>query len=230
VTRASIAAAALVLAAACGKQPSPMLPDPQILSIEPNQMISSGTADASITVDAILPFDVNYDQNKANVDRLVLIGIGPLQIDSPYENHGILNVFIPSKLQPAVYNVSLIIVTDARTATLPGAFTVNPGVWPDSYTVTVDQPGDKTPGVPFGITIRAFRGSVPATDFEGTVYLSIARNVNRGTLTPSITGKFSAGVRQENVVSSQIPGMGLSTITATDLEGHTGTSTMFNVN
>lgn len=85
--------------------------------------------------------------------------------------------------------------------------------------------GAKTAGTAFSVTITAQDSSNnTVTGFTGTVGLT----TNAGSITPTSTGAFSAGVRTESVTVTQ-SGTG-KTITANDGSGHTGTSNTFTVN
>ena len=216
----TLAAASLAFAlAAC--EPPP-LPQPRILAVEPTSMLSSDARNVAVTVDAILPFRADYDLGQMTVERSLLLSIGPLLVgDSRYENNGVLVAFVPSRLNPGIYDVTVTLVGDRRVAILEQAFTVNPGPWPEGYSID-PIPSPQRANVPFAITIRA-TGTNPAT-FQGTVDLM----ANRGLMSPARTGPFTAGVRLENVVFST-PAAGII-ITVRDLLGTTASSGPFVVN
>ena len=78
-------------------------------------------------------------------------------------------------------------------------FRITPGDWPVGY--TIDMIGDQTSGIPFGVTLRA-RGA-PDGGYGGTVNLSVPG----ATVSPAISGPFSAGVRVE-VITVTVDGPG----------------------
>jgi hypothetical protein len=225
VSAARLAAltAAAALAAGCG---SSGLPLPVIHSIVPDQMDSAGTAEVTITVDAVLPFNIDYGTSTATVDRSLILNIGPLIVgDSRFSNNGLLTAFVPSKLLPGIYDVGITLV-DRRVGTLPRAFTVTGlGGWPDRYTID-PIPSPQHVGASFPVTIRAMLNNMTAASFfNGTVDLQLSKP-NGAPAAP--TGPFTDGVRTEMVtVFTQETGV---IITVTDLLGHMGTSApAFNV-
>ncbi len=117
------------------------------------------------------------------------------------------------------------------TNTTPGGgtsnaqtFIVNPGVV-DHFSFAII--GTKTAGVAFNVVITAKDyNNATFTTFTGTVDLT----TNYGTISPTLSGSFIAGVRTESIILT--PGSLLRTITATDHSGGgaTGTSNTFTVN
>jgi hypothetical protein len=88
---------------------------------------------------------------------------------------------------------------------------------------TISSP--QTAGTPFSITITAEDASNhTVTSFTGTVNLS----TTAGTISPTTSGSFSAGVRTESVTVTA-PGSA-QTVTVSDGNGHTGISNPFTVN
>jgi hypothetical protein len=216
----ALAAAACWLWGCGGAAP----PDPRVLSIEPSTMISSGTASVVITVDAVLPFKVDYNTGTISVFRSLLANVGNVVVgNGRYENDGMLPAFIPSRLQPGLHDVT-VTLSDGRVGVLAGAFTVTPGSWPASGFTIDPIANPQTAGVPFALTIRA-QGAFSAT-FNGTVDYFVA-----GVSTvPSTTAPFLNGVRSETVVVVS-PTRGTPThVTATDLLGRIAVSNDFIVN
>jgi len=185
-------------------------------------MLSSAYEEVTVTVDAILPFQADYDQGQLTVERSLLIGIGPLLVgDSRYENNGVLTARVPSKLPPGVYDVSLTLVGDRRYDVVPNAFTVTPGAWPAGYSIdTISSP--QAVNTPFIVTIRATGAN--ATTFAGTVDIQDSRGLTQ----PTPTGPFTAGVREQSMTFTT-SGAGI-TLTVRDLPGTTATSNPFTVN
>ncbi len=101
-------------------------------------------------------------------------------------------------------------------------FTVDPGVLHHFAFANITN---QAAGVAFNIGLTAQdANNNTVTSFSGTVSLS----TTAGTITPSTSGTFSAGLRTESVT---VTGSGASqTISANDGSGHTGTSNSFMVN
>lgn len=209
--------AALGLAAACGGE---RLPDPKILAIEPAQMMASESLNVRVVVDMVLPFRADYPGGVATVDPQVGVLFGGLTLPSPrYDGTGVLSVFVPSVFAPSPYDVTLQL-SDGRFATLPGGFRVQPGLWPPAY--VFDPIPEQRSGTPFVVTVKA-GGSTYAL-FHGTVTLGAIN----ATVTPTATGSFQNGV-YTGVVTATLNGSTAQTVTltATDLGGHTGSSSPF---
>lgn len=217
---AAVAAAACWLWG-CGESTPPK---PRVLSIEPNTMSSSGSVTVLITVDAVLPFTVDYDTGTVTVIRSLLASVGNTTVGNQrYENDGMLPALVPSRLQQGSHNVS-VTLSDGRGDTLVDAFTVTPGNWPASGFIIDPIANPQRAGVPFALTIRA-QGAFSAT-FGGTVDYFI-KDVSG---TPSIAGPFVNGVWSEGIVIAS-PTRGIPThITATDLLGRIAVSNDFVVN
>lgn len=203
--------------AACGGE---RLPDPKILAIEPAQMLASESLNVRVVVDMVLPFRADYPAGVTTVDSQVGVLFGGLTLSSPrYDGTGVLSVFVPSVFTPSPYDVS-IQLSDGRFASVPGGFRVLTGLWPTFY-VFDPIPAQKS-GEPFVITVKG--GGSNYTFFHGTVALS----ATNATITPSSTGSFQNGV-YTGLVTATLTGTTTQnvTITATDLQGTTGTSSSF---
>ncbi len=115
-------------------------------------------------------------------------------------------------------------VKDAISDSAGKAFslTVNPGPLHHFAISAVSTP--QTAGTPFGIVITAqdaYNNTV--TGFAGTVTLT----TTAGSISPSTSGSFTAGVRNENVTVTQTGTA--RTVSVDDGSGHTGTSNTFDV-
>lgn len=99
-------------------------------------------------------------------------------------------------------------------------FNVNPGALAG---FTIDTISDQATGEPFTITIRARDGQNNVkTDFTGTVTISDLT----GTITPTASGAFINGVRQESVRITQTRSNNTISVSG---GGQNGTSAPFNV-
>ncbi|MHB8877104.1 MAG: hypothetical protein ACYC8T_25695 [Myxococcaceae bacterium] len=204
--------------AGCG--PS-ALPAPTISSIEPGEMVASEGAFVVVTLDAVLPFRASYGKGEASVDPALVVTFGGVPLGpNQYESEGRLSVPVPTLFSPGSYDVS-VRLADGREALAVDGFTVNPGLWPDSY--SLERIDNQRRNVPFGVVIRAQGPN--AASFRGNVTLS----VNRGQVSPRTSGLFSAGIRAETVIVSGVFSQSVI-LTVTDSEGHTGASNSFTVN
>jgi hypothetical protein len=194
------------------------LPLPRILSVEPSTMTSSSSVQALITVEAVLPFDADYNKGDITVDRLLAASVGNVPVGSGlYQPDGLLDARIPSKLLPGPHEVT-VRLQDGRTGVLDGGFTVTPGLWPSSGFAVAPIATTQHVGAAFALTITA-QGTGAAT-FNGTVDYVIP-NVGQFTTSP-----FDGGTRQESVTIGQVS-MGMIHITVVDLLGRITTSNDF---
>lgn len=210
-------ALALVMVA-CGPSAPP---SPKLVSLFPSSVSASDSALVTLTMDATLPFQVDYGKSAISVDRTLTLDIGTTRLaplDAP--ETGPLTFLVPSGLNPATYDVTLRL-GDGRSATLLGGLTVTPGKWPTGF--TFDTIPDQQKGRLFGVTLRALGPS--ATSFHGTVFVG----ADHGTVvTPSRAGPFSDGVSIFAVTIRGASGNTLHLIVA-DVHGDTGVSNDFNV-
>lgn len=200
----------------CGNQP---LPPVSITSVVPGTMVASQPTAVSVQVVAQLAVQIDYGQSALQVNTQMQVEIGPVALGSgTYPPGGLVEGTLPTVLAPGTYDAS-VKMGDGRTAVSPGAFTVTPGTWPFAY--TIDAVGDQTSGVPFSATVRAFGPA--ASTFDGNVLLSL---IGSGTVTPGVSGTFSAGQRVQTLV---VTGTGEFTLVASDIAGGTGQSPPFTV-
>ena len=206
-----------VLFLGCGSQP---LPPVSISSVVPGTMVASQPTVVQVQVVAQLAVNVDYGQSTLAVNTQMQVHIGPLGLGTgSYPTGGLVEGTLPTLLPPGTYNAT-VEMGDGRSALSQGAFTVTPGTWPSAY--TVDPIGDpQHSGMSFPVTLRAVGPEAPS--FEGNVLLSL---IGSGTLTPAVSGAFSAGQRVETVV---VTGMGDFTLVVSDIAGDTGQSPPFTV-
>ncbi len=200
----------------CGSQ---TLAPVSIVSVMPGGMVASQPTVVSVQVDAQLAVQVNFGQSTLALDTQMQVLIGPVLLGSDsYPPGGLVEATLPTVLAPGTYDAT-VEMGDGRTAVSHDAFTVTPGTWPSGY--TIDSVGDQRSGVAFPVTLRALGPTAPS--FEGNVLLSL---IGSGTLSPEVSGAFSAGVRVETVI---ISGTGEFTLLASDIAGNTGQSPSFTV-
>ncbi|MGO8969880.1 MAG: hypothetical protein ACLQDQ_09965 [Myxococcaceae bacterium] len=200
----------------CGSQ---TLPPVSIASVVPGGMVASQPTNVRVQVDAQLAIQVNFGQSTLAVDTQMQVLIGPVVLGSgTYPPGGLVDATLPTVLAPGSYDAT-VQMGDGRTAVSHDAFTVTPGTWPSAY--TIDSVGDQRSAVAFPVTVRAVGPAAPT--FEGNVLLSL---IGSGTLSPEVSGAFSAGVRVETVV---ISGTGEFILLASDIAGGTGQSPSFTV-
>ncbi|HYV45334.1 MAG TPA: hypothetical protein VFA20_10755 [Myxococcaceae bacterium] len=223
-------AAALAALAACGLMGcgTQVPPRPRVLSIDPNTMTSSSFADVIISVDAVLPFTVDYGAGKAAVDPLILLSVDPIPVGGgTFEPNGRLSARIPSKLTEGAHDVTVTLVGaegDSRTGVLAGGFIVTPGTWPSGGFAIAPIADPQRVDVYFTLTITAQGAN--ASSFNGTLDYVIPGVTPK----PVTTGPFTNGVYQESL-SIHSPTMGQKLqVTAYDLLGRLATSNSFSVN
>ena len=217
----AIAIAAALTLAACGRG----LPPPRILGITPAEIVQGSVPEVRIDLDAIFPFDVRYGPPELTVNTDVRAEIGGVPVRRIMVGaDGALAAFAPFALPVGTHDV-WVELSDGRAATLPDAFTVLPGAFPDSFAVGGASPdvpiANATQSQPFTIAIEALGGR--AAEFNGAVRIS----VSHGTIEPDLSGPFVAG-RRDEIVSIPALGTGV-TITVEDALGHQGTSNPFDV-
>jgi hypothetical protein len=213
--RARLASVAALLCLGC----SDALPPISIVSVTPAGMVASQPTPVSVQVDAVLAFQVDYGQSSVTADTRMQVLVGPLELGTgSYPPQGLVQGTLPTVLPPGAYNVT-VMMGDGRAAVLPNAFSVDGGTWPAAY--SIDPVGDQRASVAFSVTLRAL--GPQASRFEGNVLL---RLLDDGTVTPSISGPFSSGVRMESVTITET---GEVILLVSDINGGRGQSAPFTV-
>ena len=160
-------------------------------------------------------------RGRSSVDDRLTLKIGPRPFGpSRWADAGVITDFLPSVLPPGSYDVT-VELGDGRLTTATDAFVVTQGIWPTGY--TIDMIGDQTSGIPFGVTIRA-QGVPDGGSYGGTVNLSVPG----ATVTPTISGPFTAGVRVE-VITVTVGNPRTVHLEVSDLGGRRGQSLNFQV-
>ena len=156
---------------------------------------------SSVTVGASQTYSTNaYDQygNSWSVTAYYTVNGTAITGNSVTEN------------APGLYNVTATYAGKTDNASL----TVNPAL--DHFTLTVPQNATADSAFSIGIAAYYTTGNLDTT-FTGTVNLSSSL----GTTSPTITDAFAAGIWNGSVTLSTA---GLAAITASDVNGHSGTS------
>ncbi|WP_375771418.1 hypothetical protein NR798_11095 [Archangium gephyra] len=191
-------------------------PAPNIVSIEPEEVVSGETATVSLRLDAPLPVKVDYGHGTATVLTPTLRIGGQEVTITRVEQDGTLLASVPGSLSAGPQEVRLELgdgsesVSEQGLTVLPlppemapwnadgGPVDPAPGNGGDKLPLvtglSIDPIPEQVRGVPFFITLRA--EGPEAALFEGQVQLS----TNKGRVSPNLSRSFSQGVRQEQVV------------------------------
>jgi hypothetical protein len=211
-------------------------PAPNIVTIEPEEVVSGETSTITLELDAPLPMKVDYGKRTATVlPPMVLIG-GQRVAVTAMTQEGMLQATVPADLAAGPQEVRLELEDGHTSAQSPGLTVLppppelqlvdeggDPGTpLPDPGTGTpdptgggrllhvtglrIDPIGDQVRGVPFVITLRA--EGPEAAAFTGQVQLT----ANKGHVSPHLSQAFSGGVRQEQVVLDKQGGQVVLTV------------------
>ncbi|AKJ01256.1 hypothetical protein ATI61_11442 [Archangium gephyra] len=187
-------------------------PAPNIVSIEPEEVVSGETATISLKLDAPLPVKVDYGERTATVVTPILRIGGQAVPLTHVEQDGTLQATLPGSLSAGLQDVRLELgdgsgsISEQGLTVLPlppamepwnadgGPMDPGEGRHLLVTAVRIDPIPDQISDVPFSITLRA--EGPEAALFEGQVQLS----TNKGHLRPNLSNAFSKGLRQEQVV------------------------------
>ncbi|MFL5352690.1 hypothetical protein [Archangium sp.] len=210
----------MLLLCACEPYSSPA---PNIVAIEPEEVVSGESATITLELDAPLPVKVDYGNRTATVlPPTVLIGGQRVAVTAMTEE-GTLQATVPADLVAGPQEVRLEL-EDGHTSVQAQGLTVLPPPPEMQPVMVVGNPGDPLPepgsgtpdpaggsrpllvtglridpipdqvrGVPFVITLRAEGPEAEA--FSGQVQIS----TNKGHVTPNASNAFDRGVRQERI-------------------------------
>ena len=189
-------------------------PAPNIVSIEPEEVVSGEAVTIAIQLDAPLPVKVDYGAKAATV-VMPTLRIGGQSVTPTYvEQDGMLLAHLPGSLSAGIQDVRLELgdgsgsISEQGLTVLPvppelelrntDSGSTDPDAEPGRpLRVTglrIDPIPDQLRGVPFSITLRT--EGPEAALFEGQVQLS----TNKGRISPNLSNRFRKGVRQEQVV------------------------------
>jgi hypothetical protein len=213
-------ASVLLLSAAIACGPAAPLPDPTILLVDPSRMLASDAVTINARVDGVLPFQVDFGVPSATANAAAVLSLGDVALPTqPYRPGGRVEAFVASEFEEGVYDLS-VALADGRTGVLAQGFTIEPGIWPDSYTVdAIDEP--QVAGVPFFVTLRAIGAN--RTLFRGTVRISY----EPVDATPTQSPPFDFGLC---TVSVTVPTASAAVLLRVqDLNGGVGVSNPFRV-
>jgi hypothetical protein len=205
-----------LLSLGCG---SATLPQASVTSVKPEVMVASQPTRVAVQLDVQLPVQADFGNGSINFQSELQVRVGPQPLGANrYPPDGLVQGTLATTLPPGTYDVT-VALGDGRSAALREAFTVVPGMWPSGYTF---EPIDaQRSGTPFSVTLHATGAN--ATGFEGNVLLGASSGF---TVTPSVSGGFTAGVRVETVT---VTGAGQVVLTASDIAANNGQSAPFTV-
>lgn len=202
--------ALLSLVALCGCEPEP--PTPQIVSIEPEEVVSGEAAQVEIRLDAPLSVQIDYGSRSAKllVPPTLQIGEHVVNVEG-VEEDGSLRVTVPAGLPEGEKDVRVKMPNGGEAVRKEGlkVLPLPPGLAKNEAGDT-QEPSETPPkalsgfqiapipdqvrNVPFLVTLRA--EGPEAARFEGQVQLASTK----GRLSPNLSGPFSGGARTEQVV------------------------------
>ncbi|MGZ3459162.1 MAG: hypothetical protein ACXU86_11740 [Archangium sp.] len=201
-------------------------PAPNIVSIEPEEVVSGEASPINLKLDAPLPVKVDYGERTATLLMPTLVIGGQEVTIQGVEQDGTLLATVPDSLPAGPQEVRLKLGDGSQTVSAQG-LTVLPAPPPLETRDPLGDPpgdggvGDPTPGAKDGGTenrpllitglsidpipdqtrdvpfVITLRAEGPdAAFFEGQVLLS----VNKGHVSPNLSNAFHQGVLQEQVV------------------------------
>ncbi|MFE8595989.1 hypothetical protein [Archangium violaceum] len=193
-------------------------PAPNIISIEPEEVMSGEAATVAVKLDGPLPVKVDYGKQTATVVTPTL-RIGGQEVPITHmEQDGTLLATLPGSLSAGPQDVRLELANGSGSVSEEGLTVLplppeldedggpgDPGTDPGTGNgggdqelhvtgVLIEPIPDQVRDVPFTITLRV--EGPDAALFEGQVQLS----TNKGRISPNLSNSFSKGVRQEQVV------------------------------
>ncbi|MFY0525126.1 hypothetical protein ACN28I_18950 [Archangium gephyra] len=205
-------------------------PPPNIVSIEPEEVVSGETAEISLKLDAPLPVKVDYGHGTATLLTPTLLIGGQTVTILRVEQDGTLQASVPGSLSAGQQDVRLEMGDGSESVSEQGltVLPTPPVMTPRSADggpadpeadpaggrdllvtgVRIDPIPDQVRGVPFSITLRA--EGPEAALFEGQVLLY----ANKGHVSPNLSNPFRQGVRQEQVVIDKQGGNVVLTVRA----------------
>ncbi|OJT18286.1 hypothetical protein BO221_40045 [Archangium sp. Cb G35] len=193
-------------------------PAPNIISIEPEEVVSGEAATVAVKLDGPLPVKVDYGKQTATLVTPTLRIGGQAAPITHVEQDGTLLATLPGSLSAGLQDVRLELANGSGSVSEEGLTVLplppeldedggpgDPGTEPGTGNgggdeelrvtgVLIEPIPDQVRDVPFTITLRV--EGPDAALFEGQVQLS----TNKGRIHPNLSNSFSKGVRQEQVV------------------------------
>jgi hypothetical protein len=195
--------ALLVCACATGSPP------PNILSIEPQEVVHGEATTIAVKLDALPPVKIDYGERTATLLATLRVGDQEVSIDR-MEQDGTLVATLPPNLSEGTHDVALSLEDDEDETVHAQGLTVlppppaleplqgGPGNGEVGITaIQIDPIGDQRLGVPFVITLRV--EGPEAALFAGQVQIS----TNKGRVRPNLSSPFQRGMSEERVVLDQ---------------------------
>jgi hypothetical protein len=182
----------VALLCACESDIPSSPPELRILSITPSQQGATETTAVTVELDMDPRFLVDYSQQTALLLDQPTLRVGPQTVPlERYLGNGRFEGTVNPGLDVGTYDIR-VSLPDGREATLPQAYQVRPsvGFW-------VEHIGAQVQDQPFTVTIHAT--GTDAERFEGTVPMSVLRVDGNDTSTHFQSGRFSGGIRQQQV-------------------------------
>jgi hypothetical protein len=195
-------------------------PPPNILSIEPQEVVRGEPATISVKLDALPPVRIDYGKRTATLLATLRIDGQEASIDR-LEQDGTLVVTLPPNLSEGTHDIRLSLEDEGEAVSEQGLtvlppppmLTIKNGDSEDRSVgitaIRIDPIADQFLGVPFVITLRVEGPS--AALFAGQVQLT----TNKGHINPNLSQPFQKGVREEQVILDQ-PGNVVLTVRAGD--------------
>lgn len=197
-------------------------------TVNPGALASFSIATISSPQTAGTPFSITITAKDASGNTVTSFnGKADLSISggnlSPDSTANFSNgVVVQSVTATKAQSDAVISVTSGSSTGQSNAFNINPGALSQFAISTIASP--QTAGTPFEITITAQDANQnTVTGFTGTVSIM----PSAGTLTPSSSGSFIAGVRTEQIT---VPTTQSNLTITVSGSGAQGTSNAFNVN
>lgn len=203
---------------ACGTSELPL---PSIVSVEPPSMAADESILLTVALEGSLPLTLDYGQSTAELftSKQVLIAGRGFEILETQEQGQRLLAEIPPGLPVGLQELR-VGFTDGRQAVLENGFEVKPPL--DISSLLIRPVSSQVRLRPFTLILQAL--GPDAELFRGRVRLS----TNQGTITPSVSGPFTQGVRLQEVIVDAPAGSYVA-ITVEDYGGRSVTSNDFRI-
>lgn len=183
-------------------------PAPNILSVEPQEVVHGEAATISVKLDALPPVKIDYGKRTATLLATLRVGDQEVSIDR-MEQDGTLVATLPPDLSEGTHDIALSLEED-ETVHAQGLTVLPPPpelapLLGDSANgqvsltaIQIDPIGDQLVGLPFVITLRV--EGPDAALFAGQVQIT----TSKGRVTPNLSSPFHQGTREERIVLDQL--------------------------